>query len=42
MIARPGNIDTQMDLFLDYADNVKLFPAFQEYFRKLKPPLLAI
>jgi pimeloyl-ACP methyl ester carboxylesterase len=42
MIARPGNMDIQLDLFLDYANNVKLYPAFQEYFRKYKPPLLAI
>jgi pimeloyl-ACP methyl ester carboxylesterase len=27
---------------LDYASNVKLYPKFQEYFRKDKPPLLAI
>ena len=31
-----------MDLFLDYGNNVKLYPEFQEYFRKWKPPLLAI
>jgi pimeloyl-ACP methyl ester carboxylesterase len=42
MIARPGNMDIQLDLFLDYANNVRLYPAFQEYFRKSKPPLLAI
>ncbi len=42
MIARPGNMDIQLDLFLDYANNVKLYPAFQAYFRKAKPPLLAI
>jgi pimeloyl-ACP methyl ester carboxylesterase len=42
MIARPGNMAIQLDLFLDYANNVKLYPAFQEYFRKSKPPLLAI
>jgi pimeloyl-ACP methyl ester carboxylesterase len=42
MIERPGNADIQLDLFLDYANNVKLYPAFQEYFRKSKPPLLAI
>ena len=42
LIARPGNMDIQLDLFLDYANNVKLYPAFQEYFRKSKPPLLAI
>lgn len=42
MIARPGNMDIQLDLFLDYANNVKLYSKFQEYFRKSKPPLLAI
>lgn len=42
MITRPGNMDIQLNLFLDYANNVKLYPAFQEYFRKWKPPLLAI
>ena len=42
MIARPGNMDIQLDLFLDYANNVKLYPAFQQYFRSFKPPLLAI
>jgi len=42
MILRPGNMDIQLDLFLDYANNVKLYPKFQEYFRKAKPPLLAI
>ena len=42
MIARPGNMDIQLDLFLDYANNVKLYPKFQEYFRRSKPPLLAI
>jgi pimeloyl-ACP methyl ester carboxylesterase len=42
MIARPGNMNIQLDLFLDYANNVKLYPAFQEYFRKSKPLLLAI
>ncbi len=42
LLARPGNEDIQLDLFLDYADNVKLYPAFQEYFRRNKPPLLAI
>jgi pimeloyl-ACP methyl ester carboxylesterase len=42
MIERPGNMDIQLDLFLDYANNVKLYPKFQEYFRRSKPPLLAI
>lgn len=42
LLASPGNVDIQLDLFLDYANNVKLYPAFQEYFRKYKPFLLAI
>lgn len=42
MMARSGNMDIQLDLLLDYANNVKLYPAFQEYFRKRRPPLLAV
>jgi pimeloyl-ACP methyl ester carboxylesterase len=42
LMARTGNAGIQLDLFLDYANNVKLYPAFQEYFRKSQPPLLAI
>jgi pimeloyl-ACP methyl ester carboxylesterase len=42
LMERPGNKEIQLDLFLDYASNVKLYPEFQEYFRKSKPPLLAI
>jgi len=42
LLERPGNKEIQLDLFLDYASNVKLYPRFQEYFRKSTPPLLAI
>jgi pimeloyl-ACP methyl ester carboxylesterase len=42
LLERPGIKEIQLDLFLDYASNVKLYPKFQEYFRKAKPPLLAI
>lgn len=42
LLDRPGNKDIQLDLFLDYASNIKLYPAFQDYLRKAKPPLLAI
>jgi len=42
LLGRPGNTEIQLDLFLDYASNVKLYPKFQEYFRAAKPPLLAI
>jgi len=41
LLQRPGNVEIQLDLFLDYASNVKLYPTFQEYFRKSQPPLLA-
>ncbi len=42
LLARPGNDDIQLDLFLDYASNVALYPRFQEYLRTRRPPLLAI
>jgi pimeloyl-ACP methyl ester carboxylesterase len=42
LLARPGQEDIQLDLFLDYASNVKLYPVFQQYFRDRKPPLLAV
>ena len=42
LMERPGNKEIQLDLFLDYASNLKLYPKFQEYFRIAKPPLLAI
>jgi pimeloyl-ACP methyl ester carboxylesterase len=42
LLERPGNKEIQLDLFLDYASNVELYLKFQEYFRKAKPPLLAI
>jgi pimeloyl-ACP methyl ester carboxylesterase len=42
LLERPGNKEIQLDLFLDYVSNVKLYPKFQEYFRTAKPPLLAI
>ncbi len=42
LLARPGNDELQLDLFLDYASNVALYPKFQEYFRMHRPPLLAV
>jgi pimeloyl-ACP methyl ester carboxylesterase len=41
-LARAGADEIQLDLFLDYASNVALYPAFQEYFRASRPPLLAV
>jgi pimeloyl-ACP methyl ester carboxylesterase len=42
LLARPGNDEIQLDLFLDYASNVVLYPKFQEYFRTKRSPLLAV
>ncbi|HSY81779.1 MAG TPA: alpha/beta hydrolase [Gemmatimonadaceae bacterium] len=42
LLERPGNKEIQLDLFLDYASNVKMYPQFQEYFRQSRPPFLAI
>jgi pimeloyl-ACP methyl ester carboxylesterase len=42
LLARPGNEDIQLDLFLDYGNNVKLYPRFQQYFRDHRPPMLAV
>jgi pimeloyl-ACP methyl ester carboxylesterase len=39
--ARPGADEIQLDLFGDYKGNVALYPKFQTYFRKYKPPFLA-
>jgi len=41
-IQRPGNADIQLDLVLDYAANVAMYPQFQAYFRQYQPPLLAV
>lgn len=42
LLVRPNNDEIQLDLFLDYASNVALYPKFQEYFRAKRPPLLAV
>jgi pimeloyl-ACP methyl ester carboxylesterase len=41
-LARPGADEVQLDLLGDYKSNVALYPAFQAYFRKHRPPFLAI
>ncbi|MCK1492173.1 alpha/beta hydrolase [Bradyrhizobium sp. 180] len=41
-LARSGADEVQLDLFGDYKSNVALYPVFQEYFRKHKPPFLAV
>src|SRR5215469_1412014 len=42
LLARRGNDEIQLDLFLDYASNVALYPKFQEYFRAKQPRVLAV
>ncbi|HTV86726.1 MAG TPA: alpha/beta hydrolase [Dyella sp.] len=41
-LARQGADDIQLDLFLDYRNNVALYPTFQAYFRKHQPKFLAV
>jgi pimeloyl-ACP methyl ester carboxylesterase len=41
-LARPGADEVQLDLFGDYKSNVAMYPEFQAYFRKHKPPCLAV
>ena len=42
LLSRTANDEIQLDLFLDYASNVALYPKFQEYFRTKRPPVLAV
>jgi pimeloyl-ACP methyl ester carboxylesterase len=39
---RPGNKEAQLDLFYDYQFNLDGYPAFQQYFRDHKPPVLIV
>jgi pimeloyl-ACP methyl ester carboxylesterase len=41
-LARPGAHEVQIDLFSDYGTNVALYPIFQDYFRRHRPPFLAV
>jgi pimeloyl-ACP methyl ester carboxylesterase len=42
LLARPGNDEIQLDLFLDYANNVALYPEIHKYLRRKQPPLLVV
>lgn len=42
LMERPGNKAIQLDLFLDYANNLKRYPEFQRFFRSFQPPALII
>jgi len=41
-LARPGNAEIQLDLFLDYQNNVALYGTIQAYLREHQPPVLAM
>jgi len=41
-LTRPENDKIQLDMFYDYRTNVKLYPDWQEYFRKYQPPTLIV
>ncbi|WP_406062494.1 alpha/beta hydrolase [Streptomyces sp. NBC_01077] len=42
LMAREGQDDIQLGLIADYGSNFDLYPAFQEYFRTSRVPLLAV
>ena len=42
LMQRPGNEDIQLDLFLDYRNNLTLYPAFQAFFKTTQVPTLVI
>lgn len=42
LLERPGNKDIQLDLFLDYENNLKRYPAFQAFLRSARVPTLVI
>jgi len=42
LMQRPGNADIQLDLTLDYANNLTLYPRFQQFFRERRVPTLVI
>lgn len=42
LLDRPGNQEIQLDLFYDYRTNLPLYPQWQAYFRKNRPPTLVV
>jgi pimeloyl-ACP methyl ester carboxylesterase len=42
LLDRPGIDEIMLDLFLDYASNVALYPQFQRFFRTRRPPTLIV
>jgi pimeloyl-ACP methyl ester carboxylesterase len=42
LLARPGMMELQTDLKLDYKANIERYPLYQQYLRTHRPPLLAM
>jgi pimeloyl-ACP methyl ester carboxylesterase len=42
LLDRPGNAEIQLQLFHDYGSNPPLYPAWQEWMRKMQPPTLIV
>jgi pimeloyl-ACP methyl ester carboxylesterase len=42
LLARPGMMELQTDLKLDYKANIERYPLYQQYLRTRRPPLLAM
>jgi pimeloyl-ACP methyl ester carboxylesterase len=42
LLARPGMMDLQADLKLDYKSNIERYPLYQQYLQTHRPPLLAM
>ena len=42
LMQRPGNDDIQLDLFLDYRNNLTLYPQFQAFLKAAQVPTLVI
>ena len=42
LLDRPGIQEIQLDLFYDYRNNLTLYPAWHEYLRVKKPPVLLV
>ena len=41
-LSKPGIAQIQVELFYDYRTNVAAYPAWQDYLRKYKPPMLVV
>ena len=42
LLDRPGNQEIQLALFQDYGTNLGLYPQWQDYLRRHRPPVLAV